>query len=224
MLVVAEIVSGSDGMTQPPIMVTAEPVASTCVGHAGTTVEERCSHRGLAVPFADEPPSLDFSRPTPPAAVIPESVHSKPAAPDEDGHADDSEGPAPAITDPISGATFRCAPVTISGTAEPGSTIELVDWLLRAGVAQVDDTGRWTVTLPTVEEGAHLYHARLLGAGKNASACSALCEVNVGTSLSETPAVPAPSTRSRSKVLPVAALARKLLARKPRQHIATEEH
>jgi hypothetical protein len=69
--------------------------------------------------------------------------------------------------------------VTIAGTAQPGSSVELFDWLLPVGKATADPAGAWRITLTSVMGGAHIYSARAIGASGDADLRSATCTLTV---------------------------------------------
>lgn len=64
---------------------------------------------------------------------------------------------APTLDSPVDGSATGDATPTFSGTAEPGSTIELVIDGTRTITTQTDDEGNWSIDLPTpkLSDGPH---------------------------------------------------------------------
>jgi hypothetical protein len=87
---------------------------------------------------------------------------------------------APVITSPEHESHVETTRVTVSGTADPNSSIELFDWLELAARTMVSGEGTWRVALPSVVEGTHVYRARALDArGEAASPVSNRCVITV---------------------------------------------
>jgi hypothetical protein len=75
---------------------------------------------------------------------------------------------ATTITSPAGGATVPAGALTVSGTAEPGSTVTLTDNGAAAGTATANGTGAWTITLAASAGSTHALSATA-GDGCNAS-------------------------------------------------------
>ena len=88
---------------------------------------------------------------------------------------------APVITNPGEGSTTNDANVTISGTAEPGATVQIFDGGVWQGAGTANGAGAWSVTLAGVVDGAHVFAAKAIDAAMNGSAMSANTTVTVDT-------------------------------------------
>jgi hypothetical protein len=93
---------------------------------------------------------------------------------------------APLITSPPDGAKINDGNVTIAGTAEPGSTIELFDGASSQGTTQAGAGGGWSKALTGVAEGSHAYTAKATDAAGNTSPASEARTVVVDASAPET--------------------------------------
>ena len=82
-----------------------------------------------------------------------------PAAPDLDAASDSGD----LDTDDI---TLFTTP-TINGTAEPGSTVELLEGILSLGTSLADGSGNWTIVSPPLSEGVHSLVVRQTDAAGN---------------------------------------------------------
>jgi hypothetical protein len=71
--------------------------------------------------------------------------------------------------------------VTVSGTAEPSSTVEIFDGTTSKGTTQADASGNWSKTLTGVAEGSHTYTAKATDAAGNTSGASNTRTVEVDT-------------------------------------------
>ena len=93
--------------------------------------------------------------------------------------------PAPQIADP--GSTVTGSAVTLSGTAEPGSSVTIFDSGTPVGGTVADGNGNWTVTLTGVAPGTHRYTAIARDGAGNVSSASAERDVVVATTPAATP-------------------------------------
>jgi large repetitive protein len=85
---------------------------------------------------------------------------------------------APTITQPEDGATLQAGELMLSGTAEPGSEVELLDNGVVIGTAVVGDDGNWQFSL-TPEAGNHQYAVRNMAPDTAAYAITATIEAPV---------------------------------------------
>ena len=98
----------------------------------------------------------------------------------------DTDAPdAPVITSPVNGATINFSTVTISGTAEAGSTVELFDMNDTApiGTAKADFNGDWSLTISPLADGVHNLTATATDAACNTSSPSTALIISVDTTL-----------------------------------------
>jgi hypothetical protein len=103
--------------------------------------------------------------------------------------------PAPSITSPASYSWNSTGSVTISGTAQPNSTIELFDDTTSVGTTVATALGTWSRSLTGVTDGAHLYTARASNIGGTSPASSALV-LRVDKTPPPAPAVTSPAAGS----------------------------
>jgi hypothetical protein len=89
---------------------------------------------------------------------------------------------APAFATLVDGATSCAGDVSLSGTAEPGSTITVYDGTAPVGNFAVADatTGAWSLALTGVPNGTHAYVAEATDEAGNTSALSPAATVTVG--------------------------------------------
>ena len=78
---------------------------------------------------------------------------------------------APAITSPQDNDSVS-ASFTLSGTAEPNSTVEIFEGTTSKGTTQASGSGIWSKALAGVSEGIHTYTARATDAAGNTSSAS----------------------------------------------------
>ena len=93
---------------------------------------------------------------------------------------------APLISDPADNSYNKTSNVTVSGTAEANSTVELFERTTSKGTTQADASGDWSKTLTGVAEGSHTYTAKATDSAGNTSAASNARTVIVDTTLPET--------------------------------------
>jgi hypothetical protein len=92
---------------------------------------------------------------------------------------------APIITSPAEGARLKVSSLTIAGTAEANSTVEVFEATASGdtskGTTQVDASGAWTKTISGVSDGSHTYKAKAKDAAGNTSGFSNSRTVTVDT-------------------------------------------
>ncbi|MGH2921545.1 MAG: Ig-like domain-containing protein, partial [Gaiellaceae bacterium] len=93
---------------------------------------------------------------------------------------------APVLTEPLDGSFNTSGIVTVAGTAEPGSSVEVFDGASSKGLTAADGAGSWTKTLTGVADGAHIYTAKATDAAGNSSSSSSAHTVTVDTGAPET--------------------------------------
>jgi hypothetical protein len=99
----------------------------------------------------------------------------------------DTEPPsAPVIMSPPEGTATSSSTVTLSGTAEPNATVEVLDGAVGAGTTTADGTGSWSRELTGVSDGTHSYTSRATDAAGNQSEPSNTRTVVVDTQAPET--------------------------------------
>ena len=86
----------------------------------------------------------------------------------------DTQAPAaPAITAPANNAILGTQTVTLSGTAEANSTVEIFEGTTSRGTTTTTAAGTWSRQLTSVPEGSHTYTATARDAAGNVSGPSA---------------------------------------------------
>ena len=88
---------------------------------------------------------------------------------------------APAINSPANNSFDTDGNVTLAGTAEEGSTVEVFDGPTSKGRTAVDSSGAWSKTLSAVGEGSHTYTAKATDAADNTSGSGGPITVKVDT-------------------------------------------
>jgi hypothetical protein len=99
---------------------------------------------------------------------------------------------APAISSPADNSSNNDGNVTVSGTAEANSTVELFDGTTSKGTTQADASGGWSKALSGVADGSHTYTAKATDAAGNTSAASNSRTVLVQTADTTAPETTAP--------------------------------
>jgi hypothetical protein len=100
---------------------------------------------------------------------------------------------APVVTGPSDGATVGTATPTITGTGEPGATVEVVVDGVVVGTTVVGSDGSWTLELTEpLADGAHTVTATQTDAAGNESPASAPTTFTVDT-VAEPPVITSPS-------------------------------
>jgi Ca2+-binding RTX toxin-like protein len=105
---------------------------------------------------------------------------------------------APAIASPADNSYNNTGNITVSGTAEPGNTVELFDGAASVGVVTTNASGDWSKELGGVTEGSHTYTAKTTDAAGNTSAASNGRTIIVDTTPPETAIDSGPSGTSNS--------------------------
>jgi hypothetical protein len=130
--------------------------------------------------------------PPPPAPVFvplpqaPPLALPAPPAPAPPAPAPDTTAPAaPVISSPADGALGRSSAVALTGTAEPGATIEIREEGKLLATTAADAHGRWVRTLTSLADGRHVFAVLARDAAGNASA-TATRAVRIDTSAPET--------------------------------------
>ena len=90
---------------------------------------------------------------------------------------------APVINSPADGSYDSDGNVTLSGTTEANSTVEIFDGAASEGATQADALGNWSKTLSGVAEGSHTYTAKATDAAGNTSVASGSRTVIVDTTV-----------------------------------------
>ena len=109
---------------------------------------------------------------------------------------------APAITSPANNSFDTDGTITISGTAESNSTVEVFEATASAdtskGTTQVDASGAWTKTISSVSDGSHTYKAKAKDAAGNTSGFSNSRTVKVDTVKPQVSSTTPPTPRAGS--------------------------
>lgn len=92
----------------------------------------------------------------------------------------------PVIATPASGSRFRSGDLTIAGTAEPGTQVELLDGTVSVGIVTTDPGGQWCLVLTGLRDGAYTYMARATDAARNTSDLSMSLSFTVDSASPET--------------------------------------
>ena len=112
---------------------------------------------------------------------------------------DITEPAAPVISSPPEGGRVGSS-FTVSGTAEPDSTVQLSEGTASKGSATASSTGNWSILLSGITEGSHTYKAKATDTAGNTSAESNPRTVTVDTTASDAPVITSPAEGARLKV------------------------
>jgi hypothetical protein len=93
---------------------------------------------------------------------------------------------APVIESPAEGSVSTTSSITVSGTAEAGSSVELFDGSVSKGFATAGAGGAWSKALSGVADGAHTYSAKASDNAGNVSPSSNTRTITVDTVKPET--------------------------------------
>ena len=117
-----------------------------------------------------------------------------PASQSVDVTVDTTAPTAPAITDPVDGATLNTAISEISGTSgEEGLTIEVIDATLGSlGTTTSTTGGAWTLDITDLGEGSYSFTANATDAAGNPGPASQSVDVTVDTTAPTAPAITDP--------------------------------
>jgi Bacterial Ig-like domain/FG-GAP-like repeat len=106
---------------------------------------------------------------------------------------------APVISSPPEGGRVGSS-FTVSGTAEPNSTVQLSEGTASKGSTTASGTGNWSILLSGITEGSHTYKAKATDTAGNTSAESNSRTVTVDTTASDAPVITSPAEGARLKV------------------------
>jgi hypothetical protein len=118
---------------------------------------------------ADLPPPLLGSTTTPPVGSAPDTV--APSAPRITAFTPDTG----TVGDKITTASV----LTLSGTAEAGSTVKLFDGTMQIGTAKANTSGAWSLATAELPTGTHNFTARATDAAGNTSTASSALSLRV---------------------------------------------
>ena len=91
--------------------------------------------------------------------------------------------------------TISSNKVTLNGTAEANSTVQVFEGSTQLGTATTNSSGTWTFTTATLTSGAHNFTAKAMDAAGNNSGASVATSVTVGTT-TQAPGAPTISSFS----------------------------
>ncbi len=101
---------------------------------------------------------------------------------------------APVVVVPANGASLRSGLVTVTGTAEPGSTVTVIVDSALAGSVVADASGAWSLPVPTtLADGVHTASARATDAAGNVGPLSATNAFTVDTVAPAAPTITSPA-------------------------------
>lgn len=104
----------------------------------------------------------------------------------------------PLIDSPADNSQDNTGNIIVSGTAEPGTTVELFDGTSSRGTAQAGADGEWSKALTGVSDGSHTYTAKATDGAGNVSGASNARTVVVDATAPETIIESGPSGPTRS--------------------------
>ena len=133
---------------------------------------------------ANPPPLLGSGQTTPPVTGTPDTT--APAAPKIVAFTPDTG----AVGDKITTASV----LTLSGTAEAGSTVKLLDGATEIGTAKANANGAWSVATSQLSGGTHNFTAKATDAAGNVSSASSALSLRVDAATS--PPVTSPPVTS----------------------------
>ncbi len=111
----------------------------------------------------------------------------------------DFTAPAPPVIEsPADGSLYVTGTITLSGTAEAGSFVELFDGAASKGGTTATGSGTWSKTLTGVADGSHTYTAKATDAASNTSAPSNARTIAVDTVAPTTTILDAPTSPTGS--------------------------
>ena len=106
---------------------------------------------------------------------------------------------APVISTPAEGSFHNSTGVTVTGTAEPGSTVELFDGAASLGTTTTNGGGNWTKDVTLGGDGERSITAKATDAATNTSDASAIRHVNVDVTAPQSQAS-GPATSSTTAI------------------------
>jgi hypothetical protein len=98
----------------------------------------------------------------------------------------------PVITTPANGSTNTSVDVTVAGTAEPRTTVEIFDGGLSQGTTGANGAGNWSKSLAGVANGSHTYTATATDPAGNTSGLSGPTTITVAVAPPPPPPPPPP--------------------------------
>src|SRR3954447_25649002 len=112
------------------------------------------------------------------------------ATPDTQTFTVDTTAPAaPTMTAPPDNSAQNSTTVTLSGSAEAGSTVEVFEGAASRGTTTATTQGTWTRSIPGVGEGSHTYTATARDAAGNVSGNSNTRTITVDTTAPAAPVI-----------------------------------
>ncbi|MDF1564849.1 MAG: Ig-like domain-containing protein [Deltaproteobacteria bacterium] len=103
---------------------------------------------------------------------------------------------APVITDPADGAILDAFSFDITGTAEPGATVDVYVDGAYAGTTAADANGDWTFTVTAAADGTYVLTATATDAASNTSLASNAVTVTLDTTAPAPPVIDTPTDGS----------------------------
>jgi chitodextrinase len=100
---------------------------------------------------------------------------------------------APLLSAPEDNSLQNSSSVTVSGTAEPGASISVIEGASARGSTTASGGGSWSLTLSAVADGPHTYAATAADPAGNASSSSASRTVRVDTTPPSAPTISTPA-------------------------------
>jgi Ca2+-binding RTX toxin-like protein len=111
---------------------------------------------------------------------------------------DNTPPPTPVITSPTNTPLLREGAVTVTGTAEPNSTVRLREGEELRGGAQAGSSGAWTAQLTGISDGSHTYVAEAQDKAGNTSAASNSVTITMDSTAPDTTITSGPSGSTNS--------------------------
>jgi chitodextrinase len=112
----------------------------------------------------------------------------------------DTRAPAaPVFTAPADNSVQTSSSVTVSGTAEAGALVEVLEGMTLRGSTTATGTGAWTVSLTGVTAGAHTYTAHATDLAGNRSPATGPRSVTVDPVAPNTAVISGPSSLTSSR-------------------------
>lgn len=105
----------------------------------------------------------------------------------------DTQAPAAAtISSPTDESYNNSGSLSLSGTAEPNSTVDVLDGSTWQGDVTANSSGAWTKTLSGLADGVHSFSATATDAAGNTSSPSSLVRVTIDTQAPAAPTISSP--------------------------------
>jgi hypothetical protein len=162
-------ISGSAGQQQADASHSADAGEVTVQVFAGTTLEQ--THTNVAVQ-PDGSFSVDAGQladGTYTARVEQSDAAGNTGSAERQFTVDAIAPAAPTVAGPEDNSFNNTGNVTVSGTAEPASTVDVYDGTTKVGSATADGEGNWSAALTGVGDGSHTYKATATDAAGNTS-------------------------------------------------------